>query len=277
MASKYRIRKRSSDGTYTTVHYETESSLVLRADEITTVEAALSALDANSHGTNSVTSSAETVSPNFGDVLSLVKAITTNTNGHVTGVVTEAVTIPSLPSVLDYMTGVTSNVQTQLDAKYAAAGGTISGAVTVDSDGSSLTTSYTSLTTYGNILAGLATKTSYSMVGSIRKCASDSSVNCALFFVNSDGTAKFCHKRGDTTSSDDAYMIFDATGFKVAYSGTKGTAASTTYSLLDTNTGYTKTQVDTLLASAGGGADFQVGTTQPTDQSEGDYWAETVS
>jgi|GEM_PF-6799238 len=135
------------------------------------------------------------------------------------------------------------------DTYLTKAGGTVTGKLSVSNIGD--TAVGDSLAVSGNFVAGSATKTTYSMLATTRKCSSDGgNVNSATFFTNSDGTAKFCHKRGDTASDDDAYMLFDATGFWVAYSGTKGTKASTLYAVLDANTGYTKTQANAQFATA---------------------------
>lgn len=100
------------------------------------------------------------------------------------------------------------------------------------------------------VITGDASVTERTGMNSIRKCSSDSNyINTAGFFVNSDGRSKFVHRRGSTSAvpnDDDAYIVFDATGGKIAYSGTKGTAvtAAKEYTLLDSNNAYTKTEID---------------------------------
>ena len=129
-------------------------------------------------------------------------------------------------------------------------GGTLTGELMIQNG--SMTANYSSIEAYGNILAGDSLKTSYSMLGTTRKCTNDgSNINTSAFFTNSDGTSKLVHKRGTNTASDDSYMLFDATGFKVAYSGTKGTAATTnnTYTLMDSNNCYSKTEIDAMFSA----------------------------
>ena len=50
----------------------------------------------------------------------------------------------------------------------------------------------------------------------------DNKTNTAGFIVNSDGAAKFVHKRGDVAIADDAQLIFDATKLQYQTTGTKG-------------------------------------------------------
>ena len=105
-----------------------------------------------------------------------------------------------------------------------------------------------SISTTGIISIGMASTTSYTGIINHRSCSGDSNyVNTAGFFVNKDGTAKFIHRRGSTsaiaTNNDDSYMIFDATGFKVAYSGIKGSNASVEYNIFDSN------NIDTLISN----------------------------
>ena len=125
-------------------------------------------------------------------------------------------------------------------------GDTMSGALTISNvavgaNGDSLIAS-------GNIVAGSSTKTAYCMIATTRKCSNDNNkINTSAFFTDSDGTSKFLHKTGTTTGTDDAYLVFDADGFKVGYSGVEGTAPTATYNLLDTNTGYTQAQITDFL------------------------------
>lgn len=117
MALKYRVRKLNGSGTYDTLHFETESSLTLRPDGSTTVEASLATLESNSHAPASATLGTAADAPAFGETLSVVKSISTNANGHVTGVVTDTITFPALPSYLAYLSTITSDAQSQIDGK----------------------------------------------------------------------------------------------------------------------------------------------------------------
>lgn len=67
------------------------------------------------------------------------------------------------------------------------------------------------------------TATSYAGFVATRKASSDSNtVNSAWYYVNNDGTAKFVHKRWDSTTADDAMIVFDALWVKTWYSWQKG-------------------------------------------------------
>ena len=87
---------------------------------------------------------------------------------------------------------------------------------------------------YSHIVAGDENKTTPAFLASKRYCANGvgSYINMASFFVNGDGRAKFAHKSTAGGGSDDAFMCFNAYGFKIAYSGAAGTAASTEYDLI---------------------------------------------
>lgn len=70
---------------------------------------------------------------------------------------------------------------------------------------------------------GSTDTTVFTGVQTARKCASDSNaINCAEFFVNSDGRAKFVHRRGGESADDDAYLVFNANGLYFSGSGTPG-------------------------------------------------------
>lgn len=87
---------------------------------------------------------------------------------------------------------------------------------------------------YSHIVAGDENKTTPAFLASKRYCANGvgSYINMASFFVNGDGRAKFAHKSSAGGGSDDAFMCFNAYGFKLAYSGAAGTAASTEYDII---------------------------------------------
>ncbi len=87
---------------------------------------------------------------------------------------------------------------------------------------------------YSHIVAGDENKTGVAFLASKRYCTNGigSYINMASFFVNSDGRAKFAHKSSGGGGGDDAFMCFNAYGFKIAYSGAAGTAASTEYDLI---------------------------------------------
>lgn len=181
-------------------------------------------------------------------------SVTVNAYGHVTAGTDVAVQFVEQSLTTAQQTQARTNISaastSDLSGKVSIAGDTMTGALTISNVDD--THNGDSVVVSGNVIAGGSTKTAYSMVGSVRKCANDSgNANSSVFFVNSDGTAKFCHKRGITTATDDAYMLFDATGFTVAYSGTKGGAISSSqvYTMLDTNNGYLKTSVDDLLGA----------------------------
>ena len=94
-----------------------------------------------------------------------------------------------------------------------------------------------SLNTYSHIVAGTKDKTTVSLIGTKRKCSTESYMSC--FFTNSDGRSKFSHKtQGNNTDpgagSDDAFLCFNSQGFKLAYSGTDGVAATTEYDVIHT-------------------------------------------
>lgn len=97
--------------------------------------------------------------------------------------------------------------------------------------------SYT-LSTYSHIVAGTEDKTGVSFVATKRKCGgADGTTYMASFFINSDGRSKFAHKTkisdtGVGAQSDDAFMCFNAYGFRIAYSGTEGVSANTEYEIL---------------------------------------------
>lgn len=77
--------------------------------------------------------------------------------------------------------------------------------------------------TQGSLWVGAPRISSYAGVYSRRYCTNDSNnTNTAGFLVNSDGTAKFVHKRGDASADDDAQLIFDATKLQYQAAGTKG-------------------------------------------------------
>ena len=76
------------------------------------------------------------------------------------------------------------------------------------------------------IITGGSEKTSYSGVQAVRRCTyDDDHVNTAGFIVNGDGSAKFMHRRGDVTADEDAFLRFDALGFRMVASGAKGVYA----------------------------------------------------
>lgn len=81
----------------------------------------------------------------------------------------------------------------------------------------------------GALNMGGETITSYSGVQGTRLCAADdSNVNTAGFIINSDGRAKFLHRRGNATATEDAFFLYDALGYVMYASGEKGTTLSST-------------------------------------------------
>lgn len=98
-------------------------------------------------------------------------------------------------------------------------------------------TQYT-LNAYSHIIAGTEDKTGVSLVATKRKCGgAEGTSYMASFFTNSDGRSKFAHKSKISATevggqSDDAFMCFNAYGFRIAYSGEQGVAASTEYEIL---------------------------------------------
>lgn len=116
----------------------------------------------------------------------------------------------------------------------------------------------------GNLFAGDQEKTTVTFLATRRKCGGESGTSyMASFFTNSDGRSKFAHKsytgtKADVSSdADDAFMCFNAYGFKIAYSGNQGVAASTEYELLHTgnigNLSYaTTSQLSDYLPLSGG-------------------------
>lgn len=94
------------------------------------------------------------------------------------------------------------------------------------------------LNAYSHIIAGTEDKTGVSLVATKRKCGgAEGTSYMASFFTNSDGRSKFAHKSKISATevggqSDDAFMCFNAYGFRIAYSGEQGVAASTEYEIL---------------------------------------------
>lgn len=91
----------------------------------------------------------------------------------------------------------------------------------------------------GNLFAGDQEKTTVTFLATRRKCGGESGTSyMASFFTNSDGRSKFAHKsytgtKADVSNeNDDAFMCFNAYGFKIAYSGTQGTSATTEYDII---------------------------------------------
>ena len=89
------------------------------------------------------------------------------------------------------------------------------------------------------VVTGSPTTTTFSGLQSVRLCSyDDNNVNTAGFIINADGKSKFVHRRGDTTVSEDSYFTFDANGYEMYASGTKGTApdSTPTFSALQNST-----------------------------------------
>lgn len=115
-----------------------------------------------------------------------------------------------------------------------------------------------SIISSGSVVIGSTTATTYSGTYARRKCTGDSNnVNSAGFIVNSDGTAKFVHKRGDFNTDDDAQLIFDATKLQYQAAGTKGGRLTNApiYDILHTgnlakNNVPTKTEVQKMIDEA---------------------------
>lgn len=112
------------------------------------------------------------------------------------------------------------------------------------------------LKSYSHVIAGDQDRTTVTFIATQRKCGgAEGTSYMASFFTNSDGRSKFAHKSYTNKAniggeSDDAFMCFNAYGFKIAYSGEQGVAASTEYEILHTgnigNLSYvTQTQLDT--------------------------------
>ena len=92
---------------------------------------------------------------------------------------------------------------------------------------------------YSHIVGGDPDKTSVTFIATQRKCGgAEGTTYMASFFTNSDGRSKFAHKSYTGTKShiggenDDAFMCFNAYGFKIAYSGVQGNSASTEYDII---------------------------------------------
>ena len=80
-----------------------------------------------------------------------------------------------------------------------------------------------SIVAQGSIWTGAPQTSAYAGVYARRLCTDDANkTNTAGFIVNSDGAAKFVHKRGDVAIADDAQLIFDATKLQYQAAGTKG-------------------------------------------------------
>ena len=125
------------------------------------------------------------------------------------------------------------------------------------------------------IITGGSEKTSYNGVQAVRRCTlDDDHVNTAGFIVNGDGSAKFMHRRGDVTAEEDAFLRFDALGFRMVASGAKGVYApyesiSVFEALMDENHPKFK-DTDIALVSdlptAGNNVSIVNGTISATDQ-----------
>lgn len=111
-------------------------------------------------------------------------------------------------------------------------GGTISGRLV--SDYYSIASALGGIDSYSSVLAGADNRNSVTMFATRRLCGDTS--YAASFFTNSDGRSKFTHKTktGEYAigGADDAFMCFNAYGFKIAYSGTQGVGATTEYEIL---------------------------------------------
>ena len=87
---------------------------------------------------------------------------------------------------------------------------------------------------YSSVIVGGDDRNSVTMVATRRLCGDTS--YAAAFFTNSDGRSKFTHKTKTGQyaigGSDDAFMCFNAYGFKIAYSGEQGVGATTEYEIL---------------------------------------------
>lgn len=80
-----------------------------------------------------------------------------------------------------------------------------------------------SIVVQGSIWTGAPQASAYAGVYARRLCTDDANkTNTAGFIVNSDGAAKFVHKRGDVAVADDAQLIFDATKLQYQTAGIKG-------------------------------------------------------
>lgn len=159
---------------------------------------------------------------------------------------------------ISYMSNLYLNEEDINDKFISTEGGTITGRLE--------STYYTTLnylggiSSYSSVLVGGDDRNSVTMLATRRLCGGTS--YAAAFFTNSDGRSKFTHKTKTTAttalgSNDDAFLCFNAYGFKLAYSGTPGTAASTEYELLHTgnigNLGYaTTTDLSNYLSLTGG-------------------------
>ena len=100
---------------------------------------------------------------------------------------------------------------------------------------------YPSLYARGHITIGDPTSNDYSSYVCQRLCTADGGkANQLKFFINSDGSNKFSHLRGPNDSGvQDAYLLYDATGFRASYSGTKGVACTEDYMILDQHNAFT--------------------------------------
>lgn len=139
------------------------------------------------------------------------------------------------------------------------------------------------ISSYSSVLVGADDRNSVTMLATRRLCGETS--YAASFFTNSDGRSKFTHKTKTTAttalgSNDDAFLCFDANGFKLAYSGTPGTAATTEYEVLHTgnigNLGYaTTTDLSSYLPLSGGNMtgniDFGTSRAYITAKSDGQW------
>lgn len=139
------------------------------------------------------------------------------------------------------------------------------------------------ISSYSSVLVGSDDRNSVTMLATRRLCGETS--YAAAFFTNSDGRSKFTHKTKTTAttalgSNDDAFLCFNAYGFKLAYSGTPGTSATTEYEVLHTgnigNLGYaTTTELSSYLSLSGGdmtgNIDFGTSRAYITAKSDGQW------
>ena len=119
-----------------------------------------------------------------------------------------------------------------LNAYLPLEGGTITGRLV--SSYYNTSSAIGGIDSYSSVIVGGDDRNSVTMVATRRLCGDTS--YAAAFFTNSDGRSKFTHKTKTGQyalgGSDDAFMCFNAYGFKIAYSGTQGVGATTEYEIL---------------------------------------------
>lgn len=100
-------------------------------------------------------------------------------------------------------------IKTDIEARVKDTGDTMTGALYVEAE--------------LGLITGSETQTTYSGMQATRLCsADDNNVNTAGFIIDSSGQAKFLHRRGNRSTVEDAYFLFNGEGYSFYANGIKG-------------------------------------------------------